>query len=128
MYIFSLFFYTFFSYFHGWNLIAVAQIIQKAVQEMGGLEVLVNLLETNDIKCQNGSLSVLLQIATSTEMKRYLIDLDITTPLIQMLKHPARDVQVIQRFSQLFQILSIKASIEAYFRIRLAYQPTSYKY
>ncbi|EFN73929.1 Armadillo repeat-containing protein 4 [Camponotus floridanus] len=71
------------------------KIIQKAVQEMGGLEVLVNLLETNDIKCQNGSLSVLLQIATSTEMKRYLIDLDITTPLIQMLKHPARDIQIL---------------------------------
>lgn len=73
----------------------VVQIIQKAIQEMGGLEVLVNLLETNDIKCQNGSLSVLLQIATSTEMKRYLIDLDIATPLIQMLKHPARDIQVV---------------------------------
>ncbi|KAG5316169.1 ARMC4 protein, partial [Acromyrmex insinuator] len=71
------------------------KIIQKAIQEMGGLEVLVNLLETNDIKCQNGSLSVLLQIATSTEMKRYLIDLDIATPLIQMLKHPARDIQIL---------------------------------
>ncbi|KAL6425535.1 hypothetical protein ACFW04_009589 [Cataglyphis niger] len=71
------------------------KIIQKAIQEMGGLEVLVNLLETNDIKCQNGSLSVLLQIVTSTEMKRYLIDLDITTPLIQMLKHPAKDIQVL---------------------------------
>lgn len=53
-----------------------------------------NLLETSDVKCQNGSLSVLLQIATSAEMKRYLIDLDIATPLIQMLKHPARDIQV----------------------------------
>ncbi|XP_011152258.1 armadillo repeat-containing protein gudu [Harpegnathos saltator] len=69
--------------------------IQKTIQGMGGLEVLVNLLETKDIKCQNGSLSVLLQIATSTEMKRHLIDLDITTPLIQMLKHPARDIQVL---------------------------------
>lgn len=75
--------------------LSLKQIIQKAIQEMGGLEVLVNLLETNDIKCQNGSLSVLLQIATSTEMKRYLIDLDITTPLIRMLKHPARDIQVV---------------------------------
>ncbi|RLU19652.1 hypothetical protein DMN91_008209 [Ooceraea biroi] len=71
------------------------KIIQKAIQEMGGLEVLVNLLETKDIKCQNGSLSVLLKIATSTEMKRHLIDLDIATPLIQMLKHPARDIQVL---------------------------------
>ncbi|XP_020288030.1 armadillo repeat-containing protein 4 [Pseudomyrmex gracilis] len=71
------------------------KVIQKAIHEMGGLEILVNLLETNDIKCQNGSLSVLLQIATSTEMKRYLIDLDVTTPLIQMLKHPARDIQIL---------------------------------
>lgn len=96
VYIFSLYFYNLCSLiFPRSNLVMVVQIIQKAIQEMGGLEVLVNLLETNDIKCQNGSLSVLLQIVTSTEMKRYLIDLDITTPLIQMLKHPAKDIQVV---------------------------------
>lgn len=67
---------------------------------MGGLEILVNLLETRDLKCQNGSLSVLLQIVTSTEMRRYLIDLGIVTPLIQMLKHPARDIQVSLSFVQ----------------------------
>lgn len=61
---------------------------------MGGLEILVNLLETRNLKCQNGSLSVLLQIVSSTEMRRHLIDLGIVTPLIQMLKHPARDIQV----------------------------------
>ncbi|KAG7212015.1 hypothetical protein KM043_011210 [Ampulex compressa] len=72
-----------------------SRVIQKAIQEMGGLEILVNLLETNDLKCQNGSLSVLLQIASSIEMRRYLIDLGIVTPLIQMLKHPARDIQVL---------------------------------
>ncbi|CAL7936036.1 unnamed protein product [Xylocopa violacea] len=71
------------------------RIIQKAIQEAGGLEILVNLLETKDLKCQNGSLSVLLQIVTSTEFRRYLIDLGIVTPLIQMLKHPARDIQVL---------------------------------
>ena len=51
------------------------RIIQKAIREMGGLEILVNLLETRDLKCQNGSLSVLLQIVSSTEMRRHLIDL-----------------------------------------------------
>lgn len=61
---------------------------------MGGLEILVNLLETKDLKCQNGSLSVLLQIITSIDMRRHLIDLGIVTPLIQMLKYPARDIQV----------------------------------
>ncbi|KZC04660.1 Armadillo repeat-containing protein 4 [Dufourea novaeangliae] len=72
-----------------------SRIIQKAVQEMGGLEILVNLLETKDLKCQSGSLSVLLQVAKSSQMRRYLIDLGIVTPLIQMLKHPARDIQVL---------------------------------
>ncbi|XP_076248300.1 armadillo repeat-containing protein gudu [Calliopsis andreniformis] len=72
-----------------------SRIIQKAIQEMGGLEILVNLLETNDLKCQNGSLSVLLQIVTCMEMRRYLIDLGIVTPLIRMLKHPARDIQLL---------------------------------
>lgn len=61
---------------------------------MGGLEILVNLLETRDLKCQNGSLSVLLQIITSIDMRRHLIDLGIVTPLIQMLRYPARDIQV----------------------------------
>ena len=71
------------------------QIIQKAIYEMGGLEVLVNLLETKDIKCQRGSLAVLLQIASSPDMRRYLIDLGIVASLIEMLKHPARDIQVL---------------------------------
>ncbi|XP_033325285.1 armadillo repeat-containing protein gudu [Megalopta genalis] len=72
-----------------------SRIIQRAIQEMGGLEILVNLLETTDLKCQSGSLAVLLQIAKSSEMRRCLIDLGIVSPLIQMLKHPARDIQIL---------------------------------
>lgn len=62
---------------------------------MGGLEVLVNLLETREIKCQLGSLAVLLELSEANEMKRNLVDLGIVSPLIQLLKHPARDVQVL---------------------------------
>jgi len=62
----------------------------------------VNLLETKDLKCQNGALSVLLQITTSMEVKRYLIDLGIVTPLIQMLKQPARDIQVHSNLNDFF--------------------------
>lgn len=71
------------------------QIIQKAIHEMGGLEVLVNLLETKDIKCQSGSLAVLLKITSSAEIRRYLIDLGIVISLVELLKHPARDIQVL---------------------------------
>lgn len=62
---------------------------------MGGLEVLVNLLETKEVKCQHGSLAVLLQISSALEMRRHLVDLGIVTPLIELLKHPARDIQVL---------------------------------
>lgn len=57
--------------------------------------MLVNLLETREIKCQLGSLAVLLELSTANEMKRNLVDLGIVTPLIQLLKHPARDIQVL---------------------------------
>lgn len=72
---------------------------------MGGLEILVNLLETRDLKCQNGSLSVLLQIITSIDMRRHLIDLGIVTPLIQMLRYPARDIQVSFSFIKKFHFI-----------------------
>ncbi|XP_031788283.1 armadillo repeat-containing protein gudu [Nasonia vitripennis] len=72
-----------------------SRVIQRVIHEMGGLEILVNLLETREIKCQHGSLAVLLQISSSPEMRRHLIDLGIITPLIELLKHPARDIQVL---------------------------------
>ncbi|CAD6215917.1 GSCOCG00000734001-RA-CDS [Cotesia congregata] len=68
---------------------------QRAIREMGGLEVLVNLLETKDVKCQLGSLGVLSQMGYCSETRRYLIDLGIVSPLIDLLKHPARDVRIL---------------------------------
>ncbi|XP_058808865.1 armadillo repeat-containing protein gudu [Phymastichus coffea] len=72
-----------------------SRVIQRSIYEMGGLEVLVNLLETKELKCQHGSLAVLLQISSALEMRRHLVDLGIVTPLIELLKHPARDIQVL---------------------------------
>lgn len=62
---------------------------------MGGLEVLVNLLETKDIKCQLGSLAVLARLGNCYETRKYLIDLGIVSPLIKMLKQQARDVKIL---------------------------------
>lgn len=72
-----------------------SQPIQRAIREMGGLEVLVNLLETKDVKCQLGSLAVLSRMGNYFDTRRYLIDLGIVSPLIEMLKHPARDVRIL---------------------------------
>ncbi|KAJ8682386.1 hypothetical protein QAD02_018178 [Eretmocerus hayati] len=67
--------------------------IQRAIHEMGGLEIMVNLLETREIKCQQGSLAVLLRISANPDMRHHLTNLGIVSPLIQLLKHPARDIQ-----------------------------------
>ncbi|KAL2717698.1 armadillo repeat-containing protein gudu isoform X1 [Vespula squamosa] len=71
------------------------KVIQKTIEKIGGLEILVNLLETKDMKCQSGSLSVLLLIVSSNEMCRALIDYGIVSSLIQLLKHPIRDIQIL---------------------------------
>ncbi|XP_014206487.1 armadillo repeat-containing protein gudu, partial [Copidosoma floridanum] len=72
-----------------------SRVIQRAIHEMGGLEVLVNLLETREMKCQHGSLAVLLQVSSAPDTRRHLVDLGVVAPLIKLLKHPARDIQVL---------------------------------
>lgn len=51
------------------------QINQIAIQEIGGLEVLVNLLESNDLKCRFGALTVLSAISLNLDIRRSIVDL-----------------------------------------------------
>ncbi|XP_023288115.1 armadillo repeat-containing protein gudu isoform X2 [Orussus abietinus] len=69
--------------------------LRSCFREMGGLELLINLLETKDTKCQHGALIVLLQMTTSSEMRRHMVNLGIVSPLIQLMKHPAKDIQIL---------------------------------
>ncbi|KAL7301246.1 hypothetical protein TKK_0006206 [Trichogramma kaykai] len=69
------------------------RVIHKIIFEMGGLEILVNLLETREIKCQQGSLAVMLELSAARDTRHHLVDLGVVTPLIELLKHPARDIQ-----------------------------------
>ncbi|XP_066593001.1 armadillo repeat-containing protein gudu [Prorops nasuta] len=90
--------------------------VQRAINDVGGLEVLVNLLETKELNCQSGSLSVLLQIAATADMRRNLIDLDIVTPLIELLKHPARDIQVLA--AETMSVIALVRKARKQIRIR----------
>ena len=41
-----------------------------AIMDAGGLEVLVNLLETDDVKCKIGSLKILKEIVTHPDIRK----------------------------------------------------------
>ncbi|XP_055710057.1 armadillo repeat-containing protein gudu [Phlebotomus papatasi] len=69
------------------------QINQLAIQHIGGLEVLVNLLESNDIKCRLGSLTVLSEISLNTDIRRTIVDLGGIPLLIHILNEPMRDLK-----------------------------------
>lgn len=51
-----------------------------------GLEVLVNLLETDDVKCKIGALQVLKDICVSMSLKRALADAGAVPPLVALLQ------------------------------------------
>lgn len=68
-------------------------INQLAIQDIGGLEVLVNLLESNDLKCRLGALSVLTAISENTDIRRTIVDLGGIRMLVQILSEPARDLK-----------------------------------
>lgn len=58
-----------------------------------GLEVLVNLLESKDAKCQLGALQVLVRISTSTDVQKAIIDLDGIPLLVLILSEPALNLK-----------------------------------
>lgn len=70
------------------------QINQIAFMDVGGLEVLVNLLESNNIGCRMGSFRILEEISTNLDARQYLADLHIIPILVRTLCHPAVDLRI----------------------------------
>lgn len=71
------------------------QINQMAIQDVGGLEVLVNLLESNDLKCRYGALSVLAAISLNLDIRRSIVDLGGIPLLVNILSEPSKDLKVL---------------------------------
>ncbi len=47
-----------------------------AIRDSGGLDLLINLLETDDVKCKIGSLRILREISKNTQTRMAIVDLD----------------------------------------------------
>ena len=78
------------------------QINQIAIQEIGGLEVLTNLLESNDLKCRFGALTVLSAISLNLDIRRSIVDLGGIPLLVNILSEPSRDLKILAGLKKSF--------------------------
>lgn len=71
------------------------QINQLAIFNVGGLEVLVNLLRSNSVTCRLGALHILKKLTRNIDYRRYVIDLHAIEALVVALEEPAADVKAL---------------------------------
>ena len=74
------------------------EAIQVAIMDAGGLEVLTNLLETDDLKCKIGSLKVLSQITFHSDVRRHI------TIMVSKIKSNSFPLQM-TKYNNIHQIL-----------------------
>ncbi|XP_077997290.1 outer dynein arm-docking complex subunit 2-like isoform X2 [Glandiceps talaboti] len=66
---------------------------QLAIRDVGGLEVLINLLETEEIKCKIGSLKILKEISRNVQIRRAIADLGGLQTMVEILLSPNKDLK-----------------------------------
>ncbi|KAJ1549202.1 Armadillo repeat-containing protein 4, partial [Cladochytrium tenue] len=59
---------------------------QLAIRDVGGLDTIVNLLNTDDPKCKIGALKILKDISHNVQIRSAISDLDGMQPLVELLK------------------------------------------
>lgn len=69
------------------------QINQFAIQDIGGLDVLVNILECNDTKCSLGALSVLSDITRNIDIRKTIVDLDGIPLIVDVLNSAIKELK-----------------------------------
>jgi hypothetical protein len=66
---------------------------QFAIRDVGGLEVLINLLDTDDIKCKIGALQILKDISKNAYVRRSIADLGGLQTMVKILEEPDKDLK-----------------------------------
>ncbi|XP_037366057.1 outer dynein arm-docking complex subunit 2 [Talpa occidentalis] len=61
---------------------------QLAIRDVGGLEVLINLLDTDEVKCKIGSLKILKEISHHPQIRRNIVDLGGLPIMVNILDSP----------------------------------------
>ncbi|XP_033856926.3 outer dynein arm-docking complex subunit 2-like isoform X1 [Acipenser ruthenus] len=66
---------------------------QLAIRNVGGLDVLINLLDTDEIKCKIGSLKILKEISRNSQIRRAIADLGGLQTMVKILDSPDKDLK-----------------------------------
>ncbi|KAK7500939.1 hypothetical protein BaRGS_00007819 [Batillaria attramentaria] len=66
---------------------------QLAIRDVGGLEVLINLLDTEEVKCKIGALKILKEISRNTQIRRSIADLGGLQTMVKILRDPDKDLK-----------------------------------
>ncbi|XP_015278874.1 PREDICTED: armadillo repeat-containing protein 4-like [Gekko japonicus] len=66
---------------------------QLAIRDVGGLEVLINLLDTEEIKCKIGSLKILKEISQNSQIRRTIADLGGLQIMVKILDSLDKDLK-----------------------------------
>ncbi|XP_059485785.1 armadillo repeat-containing protein gudu [Neocloeon triangulifer] len=68
---------------------------QQAIRDIGGIEVLINLLTTSDVKCKIVALQVLSELAKCTLVRRNITDLGGVPQLVTLLASPSYHLRLL---------------------------------
>ncbi|XP_020846175.1 outer dynein arm-docking complex subunit 2 [Phascolarctos cinereus] len=66
---------------------------QLAIRDVGGLEVLINLLDTDEVKCKIGSLKILKEISHNSQIRRAIVDLGGLPIMVKILDSPDKNLK-----------------------------------
>ncbi|XP_075936861.1 outer dynein arm-docking complex subunit 2-like isoform X2 [Anarhichas minor] len=68
---------------------------QLAIRDVGGLEVLINLLDTDEVKCKIGSLKILRKISHNVQIRRTIVDMGGLQRIVKILDSPVKDLRAL---------------------------------
>ncbi|XP_059145279.1 outer dynein arm-docking complex subunit 2-like isoform X1 [Physella acuta] len=66
---------------------------QLAIRDVGGLEVLINLLDTEEVKCKIGALKILKEISRNSQIRRAIADLGGLQTMVKILRDQNKDLK-----------------------------------
>ncbi|XP_037311989.1 outer dynein arm-docking complex subunit 2 [Pungitius pungitius] len=68
---------------------------QLAIRDVGGLEVLINLLDTDEVQCKIGSLKILRKISHNVHIRRAIVDMGGLQSIMKILDSPVKDLKAL---------------------------------
>ncbi|XP_032359465.1 armadillo repeat-containing protein 4 isoform X2 [Etheostoma spectabile] len=68
---------------------------QLAIRDVGGLEVLLNLLDTDEVKCKIGSLKILRKISHNVQIRRAIVYMGGMQSIVKILDSPVKDLKAL---------------------------------